>query len=83
MMSLLTFTFFAIDKSNATRNKFRVPELTLIFLTSIGGWIGGILSMIIFHHKTRKAHFIITVFISALMWTAALVFIILNLLNII
>lgn len=43
------------------RNKWRIPEKTLILSAVIGGSVGAILGMRFFHHKTRKARFAIGV----------------------
>jgi uncharacterized membrane protein YsdA (DUF1294 family) len=38
-------------------HRFRIPESVLITIAVIGGSIGSILGMVLFHHKTRKAKF--------------------------
>ena len=53
--------FFGVDKQKARRNKWRIPEKTLILSAVIGGSVGAILGMRFFHHKTRKARFAIGV----------------------
>ena len=45
------------DKAAATRGDRRVPETTLLALAVLGGSVGGILGMLLFRHKTRKAAF--------------------------
>ncbi len=39
------------------RNKQRIPEKTLFVVAALGGSIGAILGMWIFHHKTRHWYF--------------------------
>lgn len=56
-INLVTFFVFAIDKSNAYKNKRRTPEKTLFILALIGGSIGTLLGMKTFRHKTKKLSF--------------------------
>ena len=63
-VNILAFVLFGVDKQKARRNKWRIPEKTLILSAVIGGSvgaIGAILGMRFFHHKTRKARFAIGV----------------------
>ena len=46
------------DKRKAVKRAFRIPEATLFTVALIGGSIGSILGMHIFHHKTRKWYFL-------------------------
>ncbi len=46
-----------IDKRKAQRRAFRIPEETLFGVAIIGGTIGSILGMFLFHHKTRHWYF--------------------------
>ncbi|WP_262428663.1 DUF1294 domain-containing protein [Paratissierella segnis] len=57
LVNLITFAAFGVDKYKAKWNKWRIPESNLIFLSIIGGSAGGILSMLIFKHKTHKMKF--------------------------
>ena len=59
--NILAFVLFGIDKQNARRNMWRIPEKTLILSAVIGGSAGAILGMRFFHHKTRKAKFAVGV----------------------
>ena len=47
----------ASDKIRAMEHRFRIPESVLLLIALIGGSIGAILGMLLFHHKTRKAKF--------------------------
>jgi len=58
-VNILAFVLFGVDKQKARRNKWRIPEKTLILSAVIGGSVGAILGMRFFHHKTRKARFAI------------------------
>lgn len=57
IINILTFLFFATDKYKAKKNLWRIPESTLLLLSFIGGSLGGILAMSLFHHKTAKTKF--------------------------
>ncbi len=61
IINLIAFFVYAYDKGRAIRRKWRVPEATLITLAAIGGSIGSLLSMYIFHHKTKKPKFYVGV----------------------
>ncbi|MBO4319257.1 MAG: DUF1294 domain-containing protein [Treponema sp.] len=56
-ISLLAFIFYGVDKHKAANNKWRIPELTLFSFALLGGSIGALIGMKVFHHKTRKASF--------------------------
>lgn len=58
---LLTFCTFWWDKRCAKKDRRRVRESTLLWLCAAGGALGGLLSMRLFHHKTRKKPFAIGV----------------------
>lgn len=59
IINILGFFLILIDKVKACKNKWRIKENTLLFISIIGGSIGELLSMLIFHHKTKKNKFII------------------------
>lgn len=46
-----------IDKKRAVNQKRRIKESTLIFISLIGGSVGMLFGMKIFHHKTKKKLF--------------------------
>lgn len=48
-----------VDKQKARKNLWRIPEATLIAIAMIGGSIGSLAGMRLFHHKTRKPKFYI------------------------
>ena len=58
-VNLLLFILMGMDKRAARRKKWRIPERRLLTLGMIGGGFGGILGMIIFHHKTHRVYFTI------------------------
>ena len=60
-INVLAFIFYGIDKKKAKDKKWRISEATLITLAVIGGSAGALAGMYVFHHKTRKKKFYITV----------------------
>lgn len=58
IFNVISFALFAIDKRKAVRNKWRIPEATLI-LSSVFGIFGGFCGMYIIRHKTKKPKFFI------------------------
>ena len=62
LINLVTFFVFGLDKLKAKRkvNKEsvrRVPEKTLFLLAAMGGSIGALLGMKVWHHKTLHRSF--------------------------
>ena len=56
-INILTFLIFGADKWKAKRDKWRIPEDTLIWLAIVGGSIGALLGMYLFRHKTKHRKF--------------------------
>ncbi len=57
-VNVFTFVVFGIDKwKSTTPSARRIPEKTLWALSLIGGSIGALIGMRVFHHKTKKASF--------------------------
>ena len=59
LINIIGFILILVDKIKACKNKWRIKENTLLFISIIGGGIGELISMLIFHHKTKKNKFII------------------------
>lgn len=56
--SVALFLLYGIDKTQSKRQEgWRVPETMLHGLALLGGFIGGWLGMVVFHHKTNKPLF--------------------------
>ncbi|MBO5018969.1 MAG: DUF1294 domain-containing protein [Alistipes sp.] len=56
-ITLITFIAFAIDKSKSKSKSRRIPELTLLIMSAIGGSLGALLAMHFVRHKTQHAKF--------------------------
>ena len=66
-VSLITLVFFGIDKARAADAKTRIPEITLLMLTALGGAPGAFLARILFNHKRNtntKVHFSAVIYAS-------------------
>ena len=57
MINVITFALYGLDKWRAMTSQLRVREKKLIILALIGGSIGAMIGMTVFHHKTRKWYF--------------------------
>lgn len=62
IINLITFLMFGLDKLLAKRKAAhpdvrRVPERTLFLLAALGGSIGALAGMRVFHHKTLHRSF--------------------------
>lgn len=55
--NLIAFFQCVIDKQQAIKQRWRIPEIQLIAPVLIGGLPGLLIGMILFRHKTKKASF--------------------------
>ncbi len=60
-VNLAAFVLFAVDKRRAVRHTWRIRERTLLLTALAGGGAGALAAMLLFHHKIRKAKFILVV----------------------
>ena len=51
ILNVITFLIYAIDKWKAKKNRWRIPESILLLLAVLGGSIGALMGMKIWHHK--------------------------------
>jgi len=57
IINLIAFVLYGVDKMKARQGLWRISEKTLIGIAVIGGSVGAILGMRVFHHKTRHWYF--------------------------
>ena len=57
LINILGFLIMGLDKHKAKMAERRIPENTLFMFTILGGGIGTIAGMYVFHHKTKKMKF--------------------------
>ena len=58
VINLAAVAVYGADKRRARKGKWRVPEKTLFLLPLLGGSVGALLGMRVFHHKTRHWYFV-------------------------
>ena len=58
-INVITFIMFGADKARAAKGRWRISELALILAALLGGSIGALAGMRIFHHKTKHRKFTI------------------------
>lgn len=78
IINFATFAAFAVDKIAAIEKRSRIKIVTLLGLCFIGGSIGGLGAMYLFHHKTKKDYFAVGVPLIILM-QVVLLFYLMNL----
>ena len=57
LINALGFLVMLADKKKAKKNRWRIPEKTLLGIAALGGSLGSLLAMKLFRHKTRHAAF--------------------------
>ena len=57
VINIVTFLVYGIDKVKAKQGSWRISEVSLLILAVIGGCIGALLGMKIWHHKTMHKKF--------------------------
>ena len=56
-INIVTFVIYGIDKWKAKQGNWRISEATLLLLAVLGGSIGALLGMQVWHHKTMHKKF--------------------------
>ena len=57
LINAAAFVLMLADKRKALKNRWRIPERTLILTAAFGGSIGALLGMYTFRHKTKHLKF--------------------------
>ena len=57
-VNVASLIMMGVDKRKAIKRAWRIPESTLFVLAIIGGSLGSIIGMHLFHHKTRHWYFL-------------------------
>ena len=75
IINALSFLLMLIDKQKARKNRWRIPEATLLGVCAIGGSLGGLVGMYLVRHKTKHLKFVLGIpFILALQLAAVYYF---------
>ena len=56
-VNLAAFALMGLDKRRARRGAWRISEKALFLPAVLGGALGGLLGMRVFHHKTKHWYF--------------------------
>ena len=56
-VNITSFLLYGIDKYKAKKGKWRISEATLLTMAAIGGSIGALAGMRLWHHKTMHKKF--------------------------
>lgn len=59
IINALGFILMLVDKHKARKNKWRIPEATLMIVAALGGSVGSLLGMYLVRHKTKHPKFFI------------------------
>jgi uncharacterized membrane protein YsdA (DUF1294 family) len=73
--SVVTFITYGTDKALAKANTSRVPEVILHLLALAGGFVGALMGMIVFRHKSNfRAHplFLPIIIVGGVAWIYAI-----------
>ena len=57
VITIVAFALMGIDKHKAKKGAFRISEASLFITALIGGSIGSVAGMLVFHHKTNHWYF--------------------------
>ena len=77
-VNIVLFAMMGIDKKYAIKHRYRIPEANLFVASLLGGCVGGLLGMRVFHHKTKKTSFYVIYGISLILHCALVYFIAVN-----
>ncbi len=69
-VNLVAFFLCYTDKRRAQKERWRIPEATLLLWSGIGGAFGFLIGMRRFHHKTRHLKFQILIPLFMVLWVA-------------
>ena len=57
VITIVAFTLMGVDKHKAKKGAFRISEASLFITALLGGSIGSVAGMLVFHHKTNHWYF--------------------------
>ena len=67
-INFFTFVLYGLDKYKASHGLWRISERLLLLSALLGGAFSALFSMFFFHHKTRKARFLLFIPLSTILW---------------
>ena len=78
-VNVIAVAMYGIDKFKAKKSMWRIPERNLLLVAVLGGSVGAMVGMSLFHHKTRHKKFafglplILIAQIAMLLWWAGII----------
>lgn len=57
ILNIVSLGFMAYDKIRAMEHRFRIPESVLLILACVGGSLGVLLGMFLFHNRIKRLKF--------------------------
>ena len=66
-VSVCGFLLMGFDKLSAKMWSRRIPETLFLMVSLVGGFVGVVLGMLVFHHKTRKRSFQLKILVAAVL----------------
>ena len=72
IINMVAFAAYGIDKQRAIRKEWRISEKSLLLLAALGGALGALFGMHLFHHKTKQLKFNILVPACLILWVVLL-----------
>ena len=57
LINALGFVLMLVDKWKAKKNRWRIPEATLMWVAALGGSVGSLAGMYTVRHKTKHLKF--------------------------
>ena len=79
LITIVAFILMGIDKRKAKKGAFRISEASLFITALLGGSLGSVAGMLVFHHKTNHWYFqFFMPFIAFLQMTGILIFLIIK-----
>jgi uncharacterized membrane protein YsdA (DUF1294 family) len=76
VMNVGSLALMGFDKLSAKAGSERVPEVWFFLISLVGGFVGVVVGMLAFRHKTRKATFQIKIATAAILSALILVFLV-------
>ena len=71
-----SLVMMGFDKLGAKAGSERVPEMWFLLISLAGGFVGVVLGMFAFHHKTSKTGFQIKIAAAAVLGTLVIVYLV-------
>jgi uncharacterized membrane protein YsdA (DUF1294 family) len=62
-----------LDKWKAVLQKWRISEKMLLTFCALGGFVGALLAMGVWRHKTVKTKFLVWFYLIVVLWVAVLI----------